>query len=284
MLRHSKIPKFAFIGTSSSGKTTATYQTCAYLKERGIRVDGILQQDRRLPFSPDLLSTHAEAQYWFIFNMITTESYMSLSRGTDCLVSDRSVLDFYAYMKYQWPKDSHEAGDVVTLWLDTYHTLFYLPPRAYDNDGVRPSDEFRLGVDRTLKDLISVNSKKVKEIPDWLSAARTIAIETKRSVLGPKAHLTGSWFHGTEKKESDFDFVMSYEDWTLAKCKMGQQRDSFVMKSPEGVRATNKKWEDTIAYEFHSDDLNIGVQVHATEELLSRKLERQLKELLCNTT
>lgn len=276
MLTHSKIPKFAFIGTSSSGKTTATYRTCGYLKERGIRVDGILQQDRRLPFNPELLSTHAEAQHWFIFNMMTTESYLSLSRGTDCLVSDRSVLDFYAYMKHQWPNQTQEIERMVTMWLDTYHTLFYLPPRAYDNDGVRPPDEFRLGVDATLKDLIFANGKKVTMIEDWETAARIIAIEMKRSVLGPKAHLTGSWFYGKERIESDFDFVMSSDDWETARRNLSKDiHDSFMEKSMPSVAATNKKWEDTIHREWHSDSLNIGVQTHQSEALVRKKLARQ---------
>lgn len=276
MLTHSKIPKFAFIGTSSSGKTTATYLTCGYLKELGIRADGILQQDRRLPFNPELLSTHAEAQHWFIFNMMTTESYLSLSRGTDCLVSDRSVLDFYAYMKYQWPHQTDEIGDMVTMWLSTYHTLFYLPPRAYDDDGVRPPDEFRLGVDRTLRELVSINSQKVISTKDWLPAARFIAIATKRSILGSKAHLTDDWFYGMEDKESIFNFVMTYDDWkTISATFSNEVHASFKEEPTSVVDSENKKTEDTIHRAWYSQALNIGVQTHKTEAHLQYKLSEQ---------
>lgn len=287
MLTHSKIPKFAFIGTSSAGKTTATYQTCAYLKERGIRVDGILQQDRRMPFSPELLATHAEAQHWFIFNMMTTESYLALAKGTDCLVSDRSVLDFFAYMKYQWPDKVSDVQATVTAWLDTYTQLYYLAPRAYDDDGVRPTDEFRIGVDGVLKDLIKGNKHCVTLADDWLRAARDIAIRTKRASLdmpaaAAAAHLVGRWFTGTELATSPFDFAMVQSEWRDGMNRSSVSKAVFESFRPSDLSMLNEQNlinADNVLEEYTSKDLNIRVQVYQTGTELLRRLTKQSMQM-----
>lgn len=271
MLTHSKIPKFAFIGTSSAGKTTATYLTCGFLKEHGIRVDGILQQDRRLPFPPALLETHAEAQYWFVTNMMTTESYLSLQKGTDCLVSDRSVLDFYAYAETQWPLGVNDLRSMVLSWVSTYHTLFYLPPRPYDNDGVRPPDEFRLAVDRTLQGVIDdqgyLSSGQVVAVANWKDAARQIAVASKRAQLHPNARITGSWNSGKFKPGSDFDFILLAPEWDEI---APEVRALFDAHDP---RPTIEKHGDYgLTALYHSNVLNIGVQIQRDTSTLATRL------------
>lgn len=268
MLTHSKIPKFAFIGTSSAGKTTATYQTCGFLKTHGIRVDGILQQDRRLPFPAALLETHAEAQYWFITNMMTAENYLALQPGVDCIVSDRSVLDFFAYAETQWPRQVNDLRQMVVSWVSTYDTLYYLPPREYDNDGVRPSDEFRLEVDKTLNNLITYEpriDRKVAQVPSWEMAARQIAIATKRAQLHPNARITGSWNSGKFKPGSDFDFILLPEEWHEVQVRLGSASDFYQKDHMPSV----EKYNDTgLIASFHSDSLNIGVQIQRDGESL----------------
>jgi hypothetical protein len=272
MLQHSKVKKYAFVGTSSSGKTTATYQTCGFLKEHGIRVDGILQQDRRLPFSPALLETHAEAQYWFISNIIAAENYLTLQKGVDCVVSDRSAVDFFAYAKTQWPQGVEELRQFVLAWASTYETLYYLPPRAYDDDGVRPSDSFRLAVDMTLLEILK-GLKNVVHVSEWKEAAREIAINTKAALLGEAdAYITGSWSKGKERPGSDFDFFMLASDF---------------IKIPEDVRATMKPWSSEAIASckrkhndvgligiYHSSIHNVDVQLQDTQENLLTRLSR----------
>ncbi len=278
ILTHSRIPKFAFIGTSSSGKTTATYQTCAYLKLHGIRVDGILQQDRRLPFDPALLETHAEAQNWFMANMMVAESYMSLQKGTDVIVSDRSVLDFLAYAITQWPRSFDAWFAFVRAWVTSYKTIYYLAPRSYDNDGVRPPDEFRIAVDKTLQELIKhpdiVGRVVVTSAED---AMRDIAIKTKRSVLGSSgsegvAHLTGSWYKGKEKPGSDFDFILTPEDWERVDT---QVRSTFV---PLDIIPFRERYDDPgLLAIFRSEYHNIDVQVQ-DPQWLERRLRKNVEE------
>lgn len=271
MLTHSKIPKFGFIGTSSAGKTTATYQTCGFLKTHGIRVDGILQQDRRLPFDPALLPTHAEAQYWFITNMMTVECYLSLQKGVDCIVSDRSVVDFYAYAETQWPGQLHELRSMVKHWASTYTRLYYLPPREYDNDGVRPSDEFRRQVDSVLCALLP-EFDSVKQVSSWEVAAREIAVMVKQQQLHPSARITGSWNSGSFKPESDFDFILTPAEWATVPPAV---KDTFVENDPQPSRLKHN--DIGLLHLYHSDALNIGVQVQDPEHL-SARMEANLVE------
>jgi len=269
MLTHSTIPKYAFIGTSSAGKTTMTYKTCGYLKEHGIRVDGILQQDRRLPFDPALLESHAEAQWWFITNMMTVENYLALQKGVDCLVSDRSVVDFYAYAETQWPTKMLEMFQLVANWAKTYRALIYLEPLKYDNDGVRPPDEFRMRVDQTLKQLL-VTLPNVMRFESRDEAMRFIAIDTKLQTFGEaqsKVHLTGSWFKNKERVGSDFDFIILRDDMHLLPKEL---RDSFRTDDPEPVR---RKHNDVGLVEiYHSTKYNIGLQVQDTLANLQTRL------------
>ena len=283
ILTHSRIPKFAFIGTSSSGKTTATYQTCAYLKLHGIRVDGILQQDRRLPFDPALLETHAEAQNWFLANMMVAESYMSLQKGTDAIVSDRSVLDFLAYAITQWPYAYQEWFTFVQAWITTYNTIYYLPPRVYDNDGVRPPDQFRLAVDQTLLKLMNHPNiiGRVKFVTSAEDAMRDIALKTKRAVLGYAgnedcAHLTGSWSKGIEKPGSDFDFIMTTDNWLRVD---EQVRNKFTMVDAQPFR---ERYDDPgLLMIWRSSYYNMDIQIQSAEFLERRLTKNKLEQIEC---
>ena len=274
MLQHSKIKKYAFIGTSSAGKTTATYQTCGFLKEHGIRVDGILQQDRRLPFSPSLLEDHAEAQYWFISNVMTAENYLVLQKGVDCIVSDRSVVDFFAYAETQWPGNLEEMRQFIMSWASTYEALYYLPPRQYDNDGVRPSDEFRLSVDQTLVALIET-LPNVRFVENWKEAAREIAVEVKQAALGDvDAYLTGSWVKGKEKPGSDFDFIILASDFD----KLPSDFKASLTKAPH-----EKMFDCAVAHDdrglvalYHSESYNIGIQLQHSQATLIERLKVNL--------
>lgn len=261
MLTHSKVLKYAFIGTSSSGKTTATYQTCGYLKANKIRVDGILQQDRRLPFDAALLPTHAEAQYWFLTNQMTVENYLMLQRGVDVLVSDRSVLDFFAYTCYQWTREMVASAwfPLTQSWVTTYKRLYYLKPRAYDDDGVRPSDEFRLGVDLALQNLIEYMPRGIiVPVDDWKDAARQIAIESRTALIGEDAFLVGSWGRGEEKEGSDFDFAMTLAMFDALPVEV---REQFVDSSPSRIHPEDKLMCQLV----ESDSLNMDIQLYRTQ-------------------
>lgn len=147
------IKKVALIGTSCSGKTTLCHQILGHLKEMGVSCDGVLQQDRRFAFDRVQLELNEEAQYYFICNQIMREIELTLRGHAEVLVSDRSVLDLYAYYVAMYSKNP-PLFDFVKNWLHTYTCLYYLEPLPYINDKARPDDVFRLRVDKCLKELM----------------------------------------------------------------------------------------------------------------------------------
>lgn len=146
--------KFAIIGSSSAGKTTLSLRILADLKRLGVLVDGVLQQDRRLCFDRDLLETDIEAQYVVIFNMVCRESEMLLKRGVEVVISDRSVLDFYAYFEEMYGRYDY-IWKFVLGWCETYEVLYYLERLNYHDDGNRPPEDFVERVDQRLRNLIA---------------------------------------------------------------------------------------------------------------------------------
>lgn len=162
----SKQHKFAIIGTSSAGKTTLTYQVIGKLKELGILVDGVLQQDRRIAFDRIKLETDREAQYWVIFNQLIKECELLLKHGTDVIVSDRSVIDFYAYYETMYGRNE-PLYNFLQYWATTYDKLYFLEKLPYHDDGARPPEEFRDRVEETLRVII-------KYIPNAVTIPRDL--------------------------------------------------------------------------------------------------------------
>lgn len=150
--------KFAIIGTSSAGKTTLTFEIVGKLKRLGVLVDGVVQQDRRIAFDRVKLETDVEAQYWVIFNQLIKECELLLKHGTDVIVSDRSVIDFYAYYETMYGRNE-TMFNFLKMWATTYDCLYFLDKLDYHNDGARPAEDFRDRVEDTLREII-------KEIPN----------------------------------------------------------------------------------------------------------------------
>ena len=137
------IKKFALIGTSCSGKTTLVYSILAHLKQLSISCDGVTQQDRRFAFDRPQLEKYKEAQYYFICNQIMRETELTLRHHAPVLVSDRSVLDLYAWYEVTYGR-SDPLLSMVLEWCKTYEQLYYLHPLPYEDDKQRPPDNFRL--------------------------------------------------------------------------------------------------------------------------------------------
>lgn len=146
--------RFAIIGTSCAGKTTLTHAVIARLKSYGILADGVFSQDRKFSFPIDSIESE-EAQNWMISNLIAKESDLYLHKDIEILVSDRSPLDLLAYYVYQHNTPLSDAAKRYAIeWCKGYTALYYLNPLPYQNDNKRPSDAFRLGVDKVLHDLM----------------------------------------------------------------------------------------------------------------------------------
>lgn len=217
--------KFGIIGTTCAGKTTKTYEVVSELKRMGLNADGVFQQDRRLPFDKEYLEKELEAQYWVVLNQALQEVEMTVGRPPKIMVSDRSVLDFYAYLEYQYGRD-RMLYEFVKQWADTYTALYYLPPLDYQDDGARPDDDFRMDVDETLQQIISDDDELAGKVLDpgrdkildsilehiegLMSPAELQRIPTVLEL--DEVLLGGSYAKGEQEVGSDVDLYIKDED------------------------------------------------------------------------
>jgi len=151
-----KIRKFGIIGTSCAGKTTLAHTLVGRLKSYGILADGLFSQDRKFSFDKKYIETE-EAQNWMICNLIAKEVDLSLHGDVEVLITDRTPIDLFAYYSHQHNTRLSEAcWNYAKEWAKTYDALYFLEPLPYQDDGKRPSDDFRLAVDAELRFLIKM--------------------------------------------------------------------------------------------------------------------------------
>jgi AAA domain/Nucleotidyltransferase domain len=225
-----KIKKYAVIGTSCSGKTTAVYGILARLKQAGVSCDGVLQQDRRFSFDRDQLEKSKEAQYYFICNQIMRETELTLRGHAEVIVSDRSPLDLYSYYETMYGR-SHQLHRFVTDWCDrTFKRMFLTAPLPYVDDKQRPSDEFRMQVWVVLKDLCRLHSELFVIEPNTEdSIFKAIMLDLGKMLNGkdlniipdiigrdkgipPSILVGGSYAFNRATKYSDLDlYILDYE-------------------------------------------------------------------------
>lgn len=154
--------KIALIGTSCSGKTTTAYNVVGRLRKDGYHAEGCLSSDRNYTFPQSKLDFMHEAQSYVIMQQAFLELKMAVRDDVDICISDRSTIDFFAYYEYcindKYSPYYIAMKELAFNWLNTYDIVFYLSPLPWVNDGKRPNDEFRLGVDSTLKLILDLNN------------------------------------------------------------------------------------------------------------------------------
>jgi nicotinamide riboside kinase len=144
--------KIAFIGSHGVGKTTLCFDVAARLKRLDLAVELVKEVARACPL-PINRDTTVEAQAWILHSQIA-EEIVAGSRY-DVVVSDRSVLDNYAYLV-------HRAGlhpaytPLVRHWMSTYDHVFKVPVIAPPSfDGTRDvSETFQREVDALIEELL----------------------------------------------------------------------------------------------------------------------------------
>lgn len=161
--------KVAFTGTNSSGKTTMALTTAGRLKERHVLAEVVSSQDRKITWKDEHFPVDPRAHYGMISNLVKAEVEAELKGDALIVVTDRSVLDLYAialtdHPDHPWVKDG--LWQYVKAWIESYSRIYYLPPLAYQEDGKRPPDEFRMRTHATLRKIIEVHKfDNVVEIP-----------------------------------------------------------------------------------------------------------------------
>lgn len=146
--------KIAFMGSHGVGKTTLCFDVAARLKRLDLGVDVVKEVARACPL-PINKDTTLEAQSWILHTQIAEE--IAAASRYDVVVSDRSVLDNYAYLVHQAGRRP-EYDALVGEWMDSYEGLFKVPiVEAPSFDGTRDTSvTFQNEVDAIIDELLGV--------------------------------------------------------------------------------------------------------------------------------
>ncbi len=158
--------KIAFIGSHSVRKTNAVHSFAGAVGRSGRSVEVGREVVR---FNPLGLNEGAtpEAQLWVIMAQIQQE--LELRRRADVLVTDRAVIDNFAYfLRVTKGTDPFDIKPLVKNWSSTYDLYVRLRPDVpLTADGVRSTnDRFRNEIEKILDQII----------PTYLDPARVIEL------------------------------------------------------------------------------------------------------------
>src|SRR5262245_41668618 len=118
--------KVAFIGSHGIRKTTALLAFAAEVQRAGRSVELGREVVRDNPLGINEGAT-GEAQLWVLVSQIRQE--LELARKADVLVTDRGVMDNYAYyLRACGGTDVFEVGPLVRSWSRTYDLVVRLLP------------------------------------------------------------------------------------------------------------------------------------------------------------
>jgi nicotinamide riboside kinase len=181
----SRNAKIAFIGSHGIRKTTAALAFASVVQRAGRSVEFAREVVRDNPLGINEAAT-AEAQLWVLTSQIRRE--LELARNAECLVTDRGVMDNFAYyLRAAGGEDRFTIEPLVRQWSQTYDLVIRLTPDvAIRPDGVRStSDRFREEIEGILDDrlpqllsseqLISQPASLITEAYDWWPLAERLA-------------------------------------------------------------------------------------------------------------
>jgi len=177
--------KIAFIGSHSVRKTNAVHAFASTIGRAGRSVEVGREVIR---FNPLGLNEGAtpEAQLWVLMAQIQQE--LELRKRAEVLVTDRSVVDNFAYfLRVTDGADPFAVEPLIRHWATTYDLFVrLLPDVALQPDGVRSTsnafrDEIEAILDRIIptyipgERLLVVNASDVTESFDWWTVAERLA-------------------------------------------------------------------------------------------------------------
>ncbi|TMB57463.1 MAG: hypothetical protein E6J47_02360 [Chloroflexi bacterium] len=197
--------KIAFIGSHSVRKTNAVHAFASTVGRAGRSVEVGREVVRFNPLGLNEGAT-AEAQLWVLMAQVQQE--LELRRRAEVLVTDRSVVDNFAYfLRVTDGADPFEVEPLIRSWATTYDLFVrLLPDVALQADGVRSTndafrDEIEAILDRIIPTyiqpdrLIEVRASEVTESFDWWAVAERLAElvgEELRPIAQPSALVDSS--------------------------------------------------------------------------------------------
>lgn len=177
--------KIAFIGSHSVRKSNAVHAFASTIGRAGRSVEVGREVVRFNPLGLNEAAT-PEAQLWVLMAQVQGE--LELARRADVLVTDRSVVDNFAYyLRVTDGADPFGVEPLIRRWATSYDlSVRLLPDIALLPDGVRStSDAFRDEVESILDRviptylapdrLLTIGASQVTADFDWWSVAERLA-------------------------------------------------------------------------------------------------------------
>jgi nicotinamide riboside kinase len=177
--------KIAFIGSHSVRKTNAVHAFASTIGRAGRSVEVGREVVRDNPLGLNEGAT-PEAQLWVLMAQVQQE--LELTTRADVLVTDRSVVDNFAYyLRVTGGEDPFGVEPLIRNWARTYDlSVRLLPDVALQADGVRStSDAFRDEIETILDGIlpvylpgdrcVSVPASQVTAEFDWWAIAERLA-------------------------------------------------------------------------------------------------------------
>jgi nicotinamide riboside kinase len=177
--------KIAFIGSHGVRKSTACLSFAAAIQRAGRSVELAREVVRDNPLGLNE-GASGEAQLWVLMSQIRQE--LVLATKADVLVTDRGVMDNYAYyLRACGGQDRFAVEPLVGAWSASYHLVVRLmPDLPLEADGVRSTDttfrdDIEAILDRTLPEHVPVERRvylpasSVTRTFDWWPLAERLA-------------------------------------------------------------------------------------------------------------
>ena len=177
--------KIAFIGSHSVRKSNAVHAFASTIGRAGRSVEVGREVIRFNPLGLNEKAS-AEAQLWVLMAQVQQE--LELATRADVLVTDRSVVDNFAYyLRVTGGEDPFGVEPLIRQWATTYDlSVRLLPDVGLLADGVRStSDAFRDEIEAILDRIlptylapdrcISVPASQVTAEFDWWAIAERLA-------------------------------------------------------------------------------------------------------------
>jgi nicotinamide riboside kinase len=185
--------KIAFIGSHGIRKTTAALAFAHVIQRAGRSVEFAREVVRDNPLGINEGST-GEAQLWVLASQIRRE--LELAAKAECLVTDRGVMDNFAYyLRACGGEDRYAVEPLVRAWSGTYDLVVRLMPDVgIRADGVRStSDRFRDEIEAILdaclprlvppERMILERASAVTDTYDWWPLADRLAARLGEPLL-----------------------------------------------------------------------------------------------------
>ena len=177
--------KIAFIGSHSVRKSNAVHAFASTIGRAGRSVEVGREVIRDNPLGLNEGAT-PEAQLWVLMAQVQQE--LELAKRSDVLVTDRSVVDNFAYyLRVTAGEDPFGVEPLIQRWAATYDlSVRLLPDVGLLADGVRStSDEFRDEIEAILDRILpvylpedrclSIPASQVTADFDWWAIAERLA-------------------------------------------------------------------------------------------------------------